>query len=408
MRGMKAALCALAAGLAVANSARGNELLKGLPADSWYQAPDTKMRQVCASETEFPTVRGSSGCVMVMEAWSGGAYDEGRKRMWIWGGGHGDYWGNEIYAFDLEALKWSRITNPSPVIVDKLSADPMPDGNPVSRHTYDGLAFMGGPDRLFAYGGSMAGNGYGTTITWVFDPVAKTWTNRKPSGEGNRPQTNCCNFSGEYDPVTRKVFMRDPNWLCVYDYDSNSWSHVHERSHTWGPQKGLIDAKRRLFFTIGSEEFLAYDIAADKDVTAEWKTTGGDSAIDAYGVGAAFDTKADRIVAWTGSGVFTLDMDSRIWSKMPTSGGPKGRLGNGTFGRFRYVPDDNVFVLINGVDENVWFYKLTAGAGATGLQPRSARTPPREARVPATFRSRQWPPAGWGRFGSRIPEALIQ
>jgi len=42
---------------------------------------------------------------------------------------------------------------------------------------------------------------------------------------------------------------------------------------------------------------------------------------------------------------------------------------NGTYGRFRYIPEDNVFVLITASTDytlgyqNVWFYKNTAGAG---------------------------------------------
>ena len=37
--------------------------------------------------------------------------------------------------------------------------------------------------------------------------------------------------------------------------------------------------------------------------------------------------------------------------------------GNGTFGRWRYVPSVNAFVLVTGIDVNVHFYKLTAGLG---------------------------------------------
>jgi hypothetical protein len=43
--------------------------------------------------------------------------------------------------------------------------------------------------------------------------------------------------------------------------------------------------KQHLLFTIGSQEFLVYDIAADKDVSAAWKTTGSGSLINGYEVG---------------------------------------------------------------------------------------------------------------------------
>ena len=95
------------------------------------------------------------------------------------------------------------------------------------------------------------------------------WTDRKPSGYANRPQNACCNFTAEYDPHTRKVFMRDPDWLVAYDYQANSWSRLREWNHSWGPGKAVIDTKRRLHFTIGSGEFLVYDIQKNQDLSAE-------------------------------------------------------------------------------------------------------------------------------------------
>lgn len=351
--------------------AGANPLLRDLPVDTWYRAPSSKLRGLCPSETQFPGVRGVSGCAMVMGAWSGGAYDAAGKRLWVWGGGHGDYHGNELYAFDLETLAWSRVTDPSPV--STLSADPMPDGSPVSRHTYDGLAFISHANRFFGYGGSMAGNGYGTQVTWTFDPMARQWRNMSPAGNGNRPGTNFCNFSGEYDPVSRKVFLRDPHWLCAYDYDQNEWTRVKSWEHTWGPGKGVVDTKRRLLFTVGSKEFLVYDIDAGKDVSADWVTTGGQELIDSYGPGAAYDSRMDRLVGWMGGGVFSLDMGTRVWTRMSARGAPAQPLGNGTYGRFRYVPEDNVFILANGVDEDVFFYKLASGGGSTVAEKGSRR-----------------------------------
>jgi hypothetical protein len=108
------------------------------------------MRDVCFQPSPLDL-----NCKNVTAAWSGGAYDYIRKRMLVWGGGHGDYAGNEVYAFDTEALKWERLTDPS--LGDKASLtdrDPLADGNPASRHTYDGLTFRspeprrpGGPGR---------------------------------------------------------------------------------------------------------------------------------------------------------------------------------------------------------------------------------------------------------------------
>jgi hypothetical protein len=396
--------------LAIPLCPRANEVLKNLPADSWYRAQGTAMRPACASETQFPDVRGGSGCRMVMDAWSGAAYDPVGKRLLVWGGGHGDYYGNEIYAFDVETLKWERLTDPSPVA--GLSQDPMADGTPISRHTYDGLAFITHANRFFGYGGSMAGNGYGTERTWTWDPSGKKWSDMQPAGNANRPTTNCCNFSGEYDPVSRKVYLRDPYWLCAYDYDHNSWEHVQERDHAWGPGKAVIDTRRRLYFTIGSGEFMAYDLAAGGDATAQWKATGDDSLTRGYGAGAAYDPKADAIVGWMGGGPYVLDLAGKAWSRKSGAGAPARQLENGTFGRLRYVPDDNVFILANGIDSDVYFYKHTQGAGASPLRP-GPKAP--RARHPSVILAgtgirfqRQGKSAdARGRFEAPLPEARI-
>jgi hypothetical protein len=51
-----------------------------------------------------------------MAAWGGGAHDTKRDRLIVWGGGHGDYGGNELYAFDV---------NTHIVLVPPLGAEPV-------------------------------------------------------------------------------------------------------------------------------------------------------------------------------------------------------------------------------------------------------------------------------------------
>ncbi len=72
-------------------------------------------------------------------AWSGAALDTNADRLLVWGGGHADYSGNEVYAFDLRTLRWTRLTEPS--AVDR-SRGHYADGNPRSRHTYDYIEFV--------------------------------------------------------------------------------------------------------------------------------------------------------------------------------------------------------------------------------------------------------------------------
>jgi hypothetical protein len=76
----------------------------------------------------------------VLDAWNGGALATGFGRkgaLIIYGGGHADYYGNEVYAFDLETRLWQRLTNPYTTPAFPIDEGIWPDGTPSVPHTYD-------------------------------------------------------------------------------------------------------------------------------------------------------------------------------------------------------------------------------------------------------------------------------
>jgi hypothetical protein len=66
----------------------------------------------------------------LVESWSGGDYDSTRQKLIIFGGGHADYCGNELWEFDVNTLTWAQATRPT--------ADMGSDGNPANREYSDG------------------------------------------------------------------------------------------------------------------------------------------------------------------------------------------------------------------------------------------------------------------------------
>jgi len=337
-----------------------NPTLINLPADSWYQVPNSKMRPKCYPAQYGDGIFGVSGCVCVMERWSGGAYDPGRNQLLIWGGGHNGYHGNELYAFKLASLGWERLTEPTPGSYPR-NRDPLGDGNPASRHTYSGLDFIVHADRFFGQGGSRADDGGETRLTWTFDANTKQWTNRQPTGSAYPGAGHAYNLSCAYDPVSKKIYMRDPYNLYAYDYDANSWTGLKSWAHTWNEQSATVDPSRRLYFTLGTGEFQVWNIDQKQDVTSQWSTTGGSAIISALAPGLAYDPRADALVAWAGGGPYVLDLSSKTWTRKSSANVPASQISFGTYGRFRYAPEYNVFVLANGVDQDVYIYKHTAG-----------------------------------------------
>jgi hypothetical protein len=80
----------------------------------------------------------------------------------------------------------------------------------------------------------------------------------------------------------------------------------------------------------------------------------------------AYDPVSDRIIGWTtGRTIYSYDPDANAWTQHSASGADPGAPeGNGTYGRFRYCPNKNVFVVYNDVDKNVFIYRHTADTSA--------------------------------------------
>src|ERR1051326_1627950 len=79
----------------------------------WTELPSTQLQNVCPPNTASYAF--SSFCFQAIKAWSGGIADTSRNRLLIWGGGHVDYYGNEIYALSLGDHAMVRLNNPGPV-----------------------------------------------------------------------------------------------------------------------------------------------------------------------------------------------------------------------------------------------------------------------------------------------------
>ena len=357
-----------------------------MPADRWLEAPDTKLADVCAPKSFG--VDGDLGCAGIIEAWGSGAYAGDQRKMFVWGGGHNDYWGNELYAFDLPSGRWERITDPSPGEVVKAGTDPLPDGKPNSRHTYDGIQYIEHGGKLFGQGGAVSPGGGGTSVTWLFDPGTRSWRDA-----GNKGRPGGYGIASGYDPKSRAVFVRATKALWRYDADSETWTRLKSfgtrplwpRYEVSGNKRGAVDTRRGRFWVVGNNDFLVWDIAHGKIVTDEWVTTGGGKYTneprvrkypeqvfrsgggDIYNApapGFDYDSKADQFVAWRGGAPYVLDLATKTWSRRSGGGAPAAQARNGTYGRWRYLREYNVFMLVNSATSNVFFYKNTAGGRA--------------------------------------------
>ncbi|WON72637.1 PEP-CTERM sorting domain-containing protein [Nitrosospira sp. Is2] len=92
----------------------------------------------------------------IVRAWSSFAWDSSRGDLMLWGGGHANYTGNEMYVWDGATGSWGRGSLPS-----RTDSQGMVLGGtaPQSAHTYDNNIYLPVNDMFLTFGGAASGTG---------------------------------------------------------------------------------------------------------------------------------------------------------------------------------------------------------------------------------------------------------
>jgi hypothetical protein len=354
----------------------------------WTALPNTKLRDVCP--------KGIPGtCSAVIGAWSGGAADTSRNRLIIWGGGHNDYYGNEVYALNLSAdpVTLTRLNNSSPPNAAGRFETVLSDGAPNSRHTYNGLTYVSKVDRMLAFGGVPAGRtgGFAADL-WALDMTALRWQALDPVKGASHQQPGSFHTSvppiAVYDPHSNLVFLLDSasGFLWSYNYTSNTYKFLSRTAVVPGNSTPVLDPKLNTVFFFGNnttgpgnstKSHGAPDIYALKlsgshaVVNLTKRSHGCEGLAGAYNPGVAYDTVLDKIVGWPnfGNTVYLFDPGTFSCTMQTFPGGPPDSTdfdGNsyttGTFGRFQYFPALDVFAVVNSWNNDAYLLKIGSAA----------------------------------------------
>ena len=99
--------------------------------------------------------------------------------------------------------------------------------------------------------------------------------------------------------------------------------------------------------------------AAPRAAELDEPGVGCDGLIAALSPGLAYDPVLDRLVGWAGRDtVYVFDPDAKACTTVSYGGGPGEQNANGTFGRFRYFPDLDVFAIVNDPQKNAYTLRL--------------------------------------------------
>ena len=148
--------------------------------------PKERMRRLLGREPKSPW-HGRAGFSAITEGWNGAAYASRYGpggSMIVYGGGHNDYFGSDIHAFDLASREWRRITDgyvsgrDDEYGAGALYPDSVyPDGSPLPPHTYDYVQYdpRGNDYILFKGQTELGPNVKAIAIPHLFNLDTLTW-----------------------------------------------------------------------------------------------------------------------------------------------------------------------------------------------------------------------------------------
>ncbi|WP_193369775.1 hypothetical protein [Pelagibius marinus] len=351
----------------------------------------------------------------VLSAWNGAAFDGTKGELRLHGGGHADYGGNEVYAFDFSSLTWMRETDPQPLTGPMLSdsdgdgvadACPAPAEGPPATHTYQGFVYVPKIDRYWLFGTvEYCASGTGGQSAWEYDAHRRSWT---PMPELDR-----------YAKFSRAVIDPATGNVIVHVGRKNGWHEIDPRSRTlvrsfrrdpfgsYIDGTAVFDHVRRVIYAVVEartrDRLVAYQLPDPSSgaqsekisgrVVAEWEKQGK----KAWGMA---QHASGLLVLWDGNTrIVTVNPQTGQAWEMQTGGDAyRAHRGGGKPGRvyskWAYIPELDTFFGITNADMGMVLYRL--GGNATpdpGQLTSSAAHLRKGAAAPATDRRPKEPAA---------------
>jgi hypothetical protein len=312
----------------------------------------------------------------IIGAWSSFAWDSRRGDLIIYGGGHANYSGNDVYRWRGSTRRWERASLPSEITQDDrgtwMAVDGV-DAAPASAHTYDNNVYLRVSDRFLTYGGAAYSNGSSyfrqvsvsqsrRTGPYLFDPSkangnkvggttgshvqrvapfpaivgGEMWENRDIYGKipGNPPLptsfvVGATGYSEEGGKDVIYVSARSGGTAQalykhtihdIHDPTRDTWEKVGSYYSGFGDQgSGAYDPVLNVFVRTGGGAFTYWNLSSagpkNRNVTFSPEAPAG-FTLDRH-FGMDFDPIRHRFALWRG--------DGRVWMlEPPPTVSPRG------------------------------------------------------------------------------------
>ncbi len=323
-------------------------------------------------------------CHYVTEAWGGGIARKkvGSEQLFIIGGGHGDYAGNEIYRINLNVspVTLTRLNNPSVAVVADYSTTDgamISDGKMKSHHTYNWLAYRPSTDLIFMWGGSQySGNGTNSRRGWWINPDTGDSTPITPSTAGG-----CITPSFAFSMGPDGISLYNPNDDHFYIHTSfgNSFKfNPNTNCYTFlgnvNPQftagvRAMIDPQRNRAVFIGDGVAYTGNAAGTGFTDVEGSLGAACNKLkNSAGPGLDYDSINDRYYGFAeysidngsngGTSLYEINPDTWACTEITMTGGPAqvGVTTGGLWGRFAVFPSIGKIAVYNGFGQSTFTY----------------------------------------------------
>jgi hypothetical protein len=403
-------LTAIFAGIALACAATSSfaqsapAWAKALTPGTWTAIGSNKLVNVdpeddSAVNPNYPNPapwHGSTGQPGVIQSWNGGALARNlgpSGSLILYGGGHSNYYGSEVYAFDLATATWKRLSNPfrGPLNWPYSTGD-YPDGSALPPHTCDFVEYHPGSNSLVLLKGQNElgppSNQTAISVAHAFDFDTGKWR-RSPM------KSDLTIYSGGYSAYDSK---RDVFWV-EGGSSSNGFAKFDPKPQNADGTFGAWTTYPRL--VTRTNAVATYDPVHDLVLVAGFRdgpevfaidpdnVTGGRTALKEVGTAPAkeqasgweWSTLRGSVIYWRrGAGVYELKAqgtdwkNSWEWAQLTTGSNavtPQAMVvDNGPFSRFRlinYGDGVEIAVVVNRPDGPVYAFRMPD----VGVRPRA-------------------------------------
>lgn len=347
-------------------------------------------------------------------SYSGGWYDPVYHQLCVFGGGHWDYSGNEVWCLDIATLTWKELYPPDAILepndyYDGWDADfpgalfnppgeSLATARPMSKHTYDQMEFVDGLGPL-VWGGYNWGDGSlycgSCEDTWAFDYLGVRW-NYLYNGNNEAPNADAGVGHSAYAHQEGKLYAVVYGNTWIYDAGSNEWREVDTDGNPPASIEGTLeyDPTRNVLYALGGRDLGTLDLWRFDIATRVWTelnaSGNGPDGVDTRGLGLAYDNVND---------VLLVLRDGKLWAYHPVGGNWEAINANGdvptadinqVFGRFRYDPVNQGFWFHGATwtgdrEHTTWFYRYASGQPAPEPTVHMVASPPAALGLPVTL-----------------------